>query len=163
MPARETSGTPVSEPLFTLKPALATDYRWLWELKRQTMRPYVELTWGSWDDAVQEAFFRRNFSSETVQIIQVEEQNAGLLNLEHEAGELFLANLQIAPGWQNRGLGTAVIRTVLESARTLQKPIRLQVLRVNTGALRLYARMGFSTYQESPTHFLMRWQPATGR
>ncbi|MEO7599257.1 MAG: GNAT family N-acetyltransferase [Opitutus sp.] len=161
MPARETSGTPVSEPLFTLRPATAADYRWLWELKRQTMRPYVEETWGGWDDAAQEAFFRRNFSSETVQIIQVDDRNAGLLNLEHEARELFLANLQIAPDWQYRGLGTAVIRTLLETARALQKPIRLQVLRVNTSALRLYARMGFATYQESPTHYLMRWRPAT--
>ena len=163
MAERESSEVSVSEPLFTLKAASAADYTWLWELKRQTMRPYVEQTWGSWDDSAQEAFFRRNFSSETVQIIQVDEQNAGLLNLEQEPGELFLANLQIAPAWQNRGLGTAVIRTLLETARTLHHSIRLQVLRVNTGAARLYARLGFTVYQESPTHLLMRWRPAPTR
>ena len=158
MAERAISGTPVSEPLFTLRPATSADYEWLWQLKRQTMRPYVEQTWGTWDEAAQEAFFRRNFSSETVQIIQVDDQNAGLLNVEQERGELFLANLQISPAWQNRGLGTAVIRTVLESARSLQQSVRLQVLRVNTAALRLYARLGFVAYHETPTHLLMRWR-----
>ena len=61
------------------------------------MRPYVELTWGQWDDPLQEEFFRRNFSSETVQIISMEGQDAGLLNVEREADEIFLANLQILP------------------------------------------------------------------
>lgn len=151
--------THVPELLFTLRPATAADYQWLWELKRQTMRTYVEDTWGDWDDATQEAFFRRNFSSETVQIILVEGRKAGLLNLETEPAETFLANLQIHPDFQHRGLGTAVLRTLLESGRALQRPIRLQVLQVNAGALRLYSRLGFSVIKETGTHFIMRWDP----
>jgi len=149
----------VTDLLHTLRPATAADYQWLWELKRLTMRPYVEQTWGSWDDSTQEAFFRRNFSSETVQIITVDGQNAGLLNVEREPNGIFLANLQIHPSFQNRGLGTAVLQTVMGSAKALRIPVRLQVLRVNSAALRLYSRLGFVTYQETPTHHLMRWQP----
>jgi ribosomal protein S18 acetylase RimI-like enzyme len=145
--------------LYTLRPATAADYQWLWELKRHTMRPYVEQTWGTWDDATQEEFFRRNFSSETVQIITVEGLNAGLLNVERAAAEIFLANLQIHPSFQNRGLGTAVIRTLLDSAQALNLPVRLQVLRVNVAAFRLYSRLGFITYNENATHLMMRWQP----
>ena len=143
----------------TLRPAEAADYQWLWELKRLTMRPYVELTWGHWDNAAQEEFFRRNFSSETVQIISVNGEDAGLLNTEREGSEIFLANLQIHPAFQNRGLGSAVLRTVLESAAVLNLPVRLQVLRVNHGAVRLYSRFGFKVYDETPTHRLMRWHP----
>lgn len=151
--------TSTPELFYALRPATPSDYRWLWELKRLTMRPYVEQTWGQWDDIAQEAFFRRNFSSETVQIIEVEGRNAGLLNVEREPAEIFLANLQIHPDFQNRGLGTAVLRALLESARNLDSPIRLQVLKVNTAALRLYARLGFALYKETSTHSLMRWQP----
>ena len=151
--------THVPELLFCLRPVVSADYQWLWELKRLTMRPYVEQTWGEWDDFTQEAFFRRHFSSETVQIIIVEGQNAGLLNIEREPAETFLANLQIHPSFQNRGLGTAVIRSLLETGRVLQLPIRLQVLSVNTSAQRLYARLGFSTYKETGTHRMMRWDP----
>jgi ribosomal protein S18 acetylase RimI-like enzyme len=145
---------------YHLRPAAAADYQWLWELKRLTMRPYVELTWGHWDDALQEEFFRKNFSSETIQIISTEGQDAGLLNVEREPGEIFLANLQIMPEFQNRGFGSAVLREVLESAAALRLPVRLQVLRVNAGAARLYARFGFHIYSESSTHRLMRWRPA---
>jgi ribosomal protein S18 acetylase RimI-like enzyme len=144
---------------YTLRPASAADYQWLWELKRLTMRPYVELTWGHWDDPLQEEFFRKNFSSETIQIISMEGQDAGLLNVEREPDEIFLANLQILPAFQNRGLGSAVLRELLESAAVLGQPVRLQVLRVNAGAARLYARFGFQTYHESLTHRSMRWQP----
>lgn len=123
------------------------------------MRPYVELTWGHWDDATQEEFFRRNYSSETIQIISIDGHDAGLLNVEQEADEIFLANVQIHPSFQNRGVGSAVLRELLESASTLGLPVRLQVLRVNAGAARLYARHGFQLYNQTPTHLLMRWKP----
>lgn len=144
---------------FTLRPATAADYPWLWSLKRLTMRYYVEETWGSWDDAAQEAFFRRTYRSDTVQLVVVDGRNAGLLHLEREPAALFLANIQIHPDFQNRGLGTAVIRDVLASARTLGLPVRLQVLQVNTAARQLYQRLGFAISGETPTHVLMRWQP----
>jgi ribosomal protein S18 acetylase RimI-like enzyme len=148
------------DPVPTLRPAEAADYQWLWELKRLTMRPYVELTWGHWDNAAQEEFFRQNFSSETVQIILLNGEKTGLLNTEREASEIFLANLQIHPNFQNRGLGSAVLRTVLDSAKALKLPVRLQVLRVNQAAVRLYSRFGFEVYDETPTHRLMRWAPS---
>jgi ribosomal protein S18 acetylase RimI-like enzyme len=134
------------------------DYAWSWELKRLTMRPYVEATWGVWDDVAQEDFFRHNFRSDLIQIIMVNGRDAGLLHVEREPAELFLANVQIHPAFQNRGLGTAVIKTVLESARALQISVRLQVLKVNRGALRIYERLGFVTFKETPTHFIMRWR-----
>jgi len=144
---------------FILRPATAADYDWLWNLKRTTMRPYVELTWATWDDAIQERYFRAIYCSVTVQIIVVGGRNAGLLHVEQEPGAIFLANIQVHPDFQNRGLGSAVIRSLLESARSLQLPVRLQVLKVNTAAQRLYARLGFIFSGETPTHQLMRWHP----
>lgn len=135
------------------------DYAWLWDLKRQTMRTYVEQTWGHWDEGLQEEFFRRNFSSETVQIISFEGQNAGLLNIERDQDEIFLANLQVHPSFQNRGLGSAVLRELLDSVAGLNLSVRLQVLRANPAATRLYTRFGFVIYSETPTHLLMRWRP----
>ena len=146
-------------PPFILRPATPADYTWLWELKRLTMRPYVEQTWGGWDDDAQEKFFRRSFSSETVQIVVVASRNAGLLHVEREPDAIFLANIQIHPEFQNDGLGTAVIRALLDSAQALNLPVRLQVLKVNTAAQRLYARLGFVPSGETLTHQLMRWRP----
>jgi len=143
-------------PPFTLRPATADDYTWLWEVKRLTMRPYVEQTWGTWDDRAQERFFRRHFSPTTIDVIEVDGQNAGLLNVEREPDALFLANIQIHPDFQNRGLGAAVVGTVLETGRSLGLPVRLQVLKVNTRARDFYLRLGFRPYGENLTHFLLR-------
>lgn len=146
-------------PPFTLRPATPADYAWLWTLKRDTMRPYVELTWGSWDDGAQERFFRRSFDAQLIQIVVAGGRDAGLLHVEREPGELFLANIQIHPDHQNRGLGTAVVRTVLTSAAALRLPVRLQVLRVNTRAHQLYLRLGFVAAGDTPTHLVLRWLP----
>lgn len=141
---------------FSLRAATNDDYDWLWNVKRLTMRPYVEQTWGTWDDSAQERFFRRHFNPHTLQVIVVTGRDAGLLDLEREPDSLFLANIQLHPDFQNRGLGAAVMRTVMETARTLRLPLRLQVLKANQRALGFYARLGFHTYQETLTHYLMK-------
>lgn len=123
------------------------------------MRVHVESTWGSWDDLAQEAFFRRSFSPDTVQVVIADGQSAGLLHVEPKPAEIFLANIQIHPAFQRRGLGTAVIRTVMESGRLLGLPVRLQVLTVNTAARDLYLRLGFAIAGETATHVVMRWHP----
>jgi ribosomal protein S18 acetylase RimI-like enzyme len=145
---------------FILRPAGAADYEWLWNLKRLTMRPYVEQTWGIWDDFAQEEFFRHSYRAESVQVVVVDRADAGLLHVEREPQELFLANIQIHPDFQNRGLGSAVVRTVIETGRQLRLPIRLQVLRVNTRARLLYERLGFSVSNDTGTHTIMRKLPA---
>ena len=144
---------------FILRPARAADYEWLWNLKRLTMRPYVEQTWGVWDDFAQEEFFRHSYRAESVQVVVVDRADAGLLHVEREPAELFLANIQIHPDFQNRGLGSAVVQTVIETGQQLRLPIRLQVLKVNFRARQLYERLGFSVSQDTGTHTIMRKLP----
>jgi len=146
-------------PRFILRPATEQDYAWLWSVKRLTMRPYVEQTWGGWDEEAQEEFFRENFVPANMRVIVVEGQDAGLLHVEREAGEIFLANIQLLPEFQNRGLGTAVVRGVLDEARAAGLPVRLQVLKPNRPARRLYERLGFAVIDETGTHLRMRAVP----
>jgi GNAT superfamily N-acetyltransferase len=75
--------------------------------------------------------------------------------VEEGPAEIFLGSLLILPGYQGRGLGTAVIRDVIGRAERLGLPVALQVLKVNP-AIRLYQRLGFATVGETATHFLMR-------
>ena len=152
---------PPRSPAFTLRPAEPGDYDALWRLKKLTMQTYVEQTWGAWDEETQEAFFRRNYRSDTVQVVMVDGKTAGLLEVTREPGEIFLANVQVHPDLQGRGLGTMLVRHVLEAAAMLQVPVRLQVLKVNAGARRLYARLGFVECGDTATHILMRHRPTS--
>ncbi|MEO6567772.1 MAG: N-acetyltransferase, partial [Opitutaceae bacterium] len=147
---------------FTFRAASESDYAWLWQLKRLTMRTYVEAMWGGWDDAAQEDFFRRNFLPATIRVIVVDGQDVGLLHVERETEALFLANLQILPEFQNRGLGSAVVRRVIEEAHAMGLGVvRLQVLKSNQPARRLYERLGFELTQEGSMHDQMRLSRVT--
>jgi ribosomal protein S18 acetylase RimI-like enzyme len=134
------------------------DYLWLWSLNRETMRTYVEQTWGKWDDDWQAERFRKNFRPDHVQVIVLDGHDAGLLHVERSPEEINLVNIQIAPEFQNRGLGTEVMHALLAEARREKLPLRLQVLKVNP-ARRLYERIGFAVVAETETHYQMRWTP----
>lgn len=140
-------------PDFQLRQATAEDFEFLWNLHRAAMRPYVEETWG-WDEAVQARRFREAFDPTHRQIVIVDGRPAGVLQVDDLPRAVFLANVEIDPAHQRRGVGTALVESVLDRARTLGLPVTLQVLRVNP-ARRLYERLGFRVTGETGTHVLM--------
>jgi ribosomal protein S18 acetylase RimI-like enzyme len=142
-------------PIYCFRPATEEDFSWLWELKKQTMRPYVEQTWGPWDDGVQDIFFRQGFFPEKLQIVRVNDRDAGLLEVERDGRGIFLSRIEIAPEFQGRGLGTAIVRDLADEARRQRVPLQLQVLKVNP-ARRLYERLGLRVVGETSTHLQMQ-------
>ena len=65
-----------------------------------------------------------------------------LLGRRGETG--YIAGMGVAPTHRGRGLGEAVMRAVLESARDRGvKHVQLEVLVQNAAAIRLYERLGF--------------------
>ncbi|MCC6414784.1 MAG: GNAT family N-acetyltransferase [Opitutaceae bacterium] len=142
----------------TLRAATAADRDWLWTLSRATMKTHVEQTWGRWDDVEQAERFQKNFQPQRLQIIVVNGHDAGLLHVERTPADIFLASILLAAEFQNRGLGTAILHSLLAEAHREKLPLRLQVLKVNP-ARRLYERLGFTVTAETPTHYQMRWTP----
>ncbi len=145
--------------IITYRPAIASDRDWLFDLKRATMRDHVAAVYG-WDDAVQRWLFEDKFDPAKMRIIRVEGRDAGMLEVEERADHFYLARIEILPALQNQGLGSTVIRSILEDAEKKTKPVLLQVLRPNP-ARRLYERLGFRVWNESATHYQMRKEPQT--
>lgn len=139
------------------RPAKDEDREWLWTLKRATMREYVAAVFG-WEDEAQRRMFEAKFEPARLRIIQSEGRDVGLLEYEERADHFFLARLEILPVFQNRGIGSAVIGAVIETAQAEAKGVRLQVLRSNP-ARRLYERLGFLPEEETATHCRMRREP----
>lgn len=126
------------------------------------MRDYVSATYGPWDRESQRARFNQRFVPSEIRILRQGERDIGILRVEERDGMLFLANLQILPELQRRGLGAAAVRMFLADADRRGLGAWLQVLRVNP-ARRLYERLGFRVFRETETHFLMRLsKDATG-
>jgi len=140
-------------PAYTLRPATAEDYPFLYDLHVATMKEYVAQTWG-WDNAVQQAMFRENFTPERGRIVMVDGRAVGVFTAERRPAEWFIWAIAIGPEMQGRGLGAALLRDQLATAARDGLPTRLQVLLVNP-ARQLYERLGFAIIDETPTHYLM--------
>ena len=129
----------------------STDFDFLWLLHNAALKEYVEKTWG-WDENRQRELFAEGFDTNNGEIIVVGGADAGYLcTIEKEAATL-LVSIRILPEYQNRGIGTKIIKDV--SAKS-KKHVRLQVLKINP-AQNLYRKLGFETVGETETHFLMQ-------
>jgi putative acetyltransferase len=88
-----------------------------------------------------------------VNLVAVDADGAlcGELHVERMKIALFahvLTDLTVAvdPNWQGRGVGSALFRALIDTARTLTPPVRrieLWTGAANLGAQRLYQRLGF--------------------
>lgn len=136
-----------------LRAATANDRGFLWELHRTALRPAVEATWG-WDDAFQVHYFNEHFATTDRFIVCVDGLDAGVLQFTIKGDHVFLASVALLPDYQGRGLGTELVKVVVEEGRRRNLPVRLQVLKANR-AKALYERLGFEAYGESETHVLM--------
>ena len=124
----------------------------MFRVTEQAMRAYVEEAFGSWDSAVQRRRSEESFDPATYRLILIDEVRAGILVVEDRPSDLFLAKIFMLPEFQRRGVGTVLIRQLIERAGKERKPLRLRVLRVNTAARRLYARLGFAVTRSTADH-----------
>lgn len=88
------------------------------------------------------AWYRRKIQQHIQEYtrITVDGLLAGFYRFSSAGDKMEIDDLYILPAFQNRGIGTAVIETCLAQA---ELPVFLYVFQKNTGALRLYQRMGF--------------------
>jgi GNAT superfamily N-acetyltransferase len=138
---------------YRLRSASYLDFSFLYDLNVLTMQSYVAQTWG-WNDAFQQAYFREHFKPALYRIIIVDDVAAGAVSVEHLQDEVHLAELQLLPDYQHRGIGTRIIQSIYIDAALDGLPVTLQVLKVNP-ARQLYERLGFHITGETETHFLM--------
>ena len=141
-------------PSIRLRPATSNDAEFAYEVLEQTMRNYVEATWGEWSEARSREEMTKDASDGQSQIIELGSLRIGLLRLEEHSTHLQLEQLFVLPQYQRQGIGTLLLERVLEQARIRQLPVRLRVLRVNP-ARGLYERKGFKVVSETPERFFM--------
>jgi ribosomal protein S18 acetylase RimI-like enzyme len=147
----------------TLRRATKGDYQFLYELHLQSLREYIEQTWG-WDEDWQADYFWRKFDISDKRIVQYEGEDIGCLEVEDRGDQIFLSYIAIAPEFQGKGIGTRLIEAVLMQGRTREVPVALKVLKANP-AWKLYERLGFTVTATSETHYWMiaHPQPTSGQ
>jgi ribosomal protein S18 acetylase RimI-like enzyme len=137
----------------TLRKASMADYEFLYRLHKDALKPYIEKTWG-WEEEWQIKHFREHFDPAIRKIIQVQGEDIGCISVQDQGDSLFIAYIAILPTYQRRGIGTYLIRNIIQEAEKRKIPIRIQTLKVNP-ARELYERLGFRITGSTETHYLM--------
>ena len=138
-----------------LRKASQDDKEFAYQVKRTSLREYVELVWG-WDDDRQRQLHARRFSEQDFRVIEVDGEDVGIMSVAVKPACVFVNQLYLLPEHQGRGIGRTCMLVVMEQGNSLGLPVRLQVLKVNPRAVTFYKRLDFEVTGETDTHFLMQ-------
>ena len=140
----------------TLRPAVAADF----EACRRTY--FAETDWINerlgLKRADQESMFRKLWNPTQVCIIQADGVDVGWLQTVVSKSEHMLGQIFVDARFQRRGIGTEVLRRIIEEASRLSLPVRLAVVKFNPSR-RLYERLGFRVTHEDDRKVYMTREP----
>ena len=141
--------------MFEFRQATEDDWDFLVLLRRTTMGAHIDRAGVDYDEEFQTQRIRHKY--DCAQIVVLDGEDIGLLKVSKEADPWQLIQIQLAPGFQGRGLGTALLDGVLAAAQEEGVAVELRVYKTNP-AKRLYERRGFVVVGQSERGFAMRWE-----
>ncbi|PWK60650.1 GNAT family N-acetyltransferase [Roseicyclus mahoneyensis] len=148
----------------------ATDTDFLFRVYASTREWEFRLT--LWSEAEKQAFLRRQFDLQDRhyqvtfpdairRIITQGAVDIGRLYVQRQDACLRIIDFSLLPEARGRGIGTDILRSLMNEAHGGKVPVRLNVERASP-ALRLYLRHGFTPTGQTGHHVALEWRPATG-
>jgi len=133
-----------------------------------TSRDY-ELDLAQWNPEQRMAFMETQFHAQRIHytthypkawfwIIEMRGLAIGRVYLETSADPIMLMDIILLPPHRNKGIGTAVVKAILDMGKARNQRVRIYVEKMNP-ALRLYQRLGFVTEEDTGPHYLMYYTP----
>lgn len=110
---------------------------------------------------MQNTSYRMHYPGAAFTIIQVDGVDVGRLYVDRQDRCLRLIELTLAPEWCGRGLGTDLLRSLMNEAHGGKVPVQLCVQK-ESRALGLYLRHGFVVTRDLGHYHEMAWHPDTG-
>jgi len=144
-----------------MRAATASDVEAVVELRAVVMRPDLERL-GRYDEHRVRQRLRDGFGPAHTWIIEVDGVLAGCVALRPGEDAHWLEHFLLAPHLHGNGVGTAVLRELLQRCDRDGATVRLNVLQ-GSPARRLYERHGFTTEAEDPVDVYMVRPPVPGR
>ena len=123
-----------------------------------------------WSDSQRDAFLQIQFKAQQDQyrlnhpdlnykVVAREDEVIGQLISASTDEEIHILDISLLPGFRNRGIGTRLLRGLLEEAMRLKKNVNLQV-QINNPACHLYQRLGFLDMGGDEVFRQLTWQPS---
>lgn len=143
-----------------LRPATPADQELARRIHHAAYREVVTRQFGGWDEAMQDGFFLKEWQPSEIHFVRAEGREIGIIQRRVHADHIEIAELQILPEFQGKGIGSRLIRAEIDAANRAGLPLKLQVLKENR-AQHLYRRLGFEDTGSTDTHIIM-WRQASG-
>ena len=139
---------------YGLRNITENDYDFIYQVKKDAYKKYVEICFGSWEEKQQKEYFKKFIETykEGAFIITLEGRDIGFYNGCTTDNKYEIGNICIIPEYQNRGIGTDILKEVLSENQG--KEIIIQYFKQNPVG-RLYERLGFKLIGETQFHYQM--------
>ncbi|HYH85758.1 MAG TPA: GNAT family N-acetyltransferase [Pyrinomonadaceae bacterium] len=151
-----------------LRPASDEDYEDLVRIYAGTRADELaQVSW--WDDEQKLAFCRSQYEAQKMEydarfpdaeydVILLEGRMVGRLWVVRGDEEIRLLDIALVPEAQNRGVGTALLKRLIDESRQTGKRLRHMVFVLNEAALRFYDRLGFEVFEDLGGYKHMEWK-----
>jgi ribosomal protein S18 acetylase RimI-like enzyme len=149
---------------FSLSNVNESDFDVYFAISRVCYEKYVDEYFGGWDNDFQLEMntnaFNKHIKQSTFKKIFLFDEIVGFLAFNDLEDKIDGVIIQMTEKARNKGIGSFYLEHITAIAKSENKPIFLQVFKSNP-AQGLYERYDFKTYEESSSHYLMRYDPST--
>ena len=107
--------------------------------------------------AAQHRYYQESYTSSRFDVVLVDGRPAGRLYVARWPEELRVIDIALLPEFRRRGIGTALLRNLLEEGSARRLPVRIHVERHNP-ALVLYEGLGFRLVEDRGVYLFLEWR-----
>ena len=132
-----------------------TDYEFVYEVKKNAYKKYVEQCWGKWDDIDQKNRFKESMEKtfDRTYIIMFNDKRIGFYQGQVvNERTYYIENICIIPEYQGKGIETEILKSVLNEYS--DENIEIQYFKQNPVG-NLYKKLGFEPNGETEFHYQM--------
>ena len=141
--------------LIKLIPADETHREFSYQVKKEAEGDYIISMFG-WDEDVQRDFHARAWQEQKPDIITYDGKPIGTVATVEDGDCIEIGQFFILPEYQNKGIGTHLLKNILDEADRLSRNVTLKFLK-NNRAESLYVRHGFRlVYTSEVAHHMER-------
>jgi ribosomal protein S18 acetylase RimI-like enzyme len=143
-----------------LRPARPRDYLFARSLYLDGARRHLSKI-GRWSRPRLALKFRNGYKQAQTQVVCFDGHDVGWIQIAEFVGRLHLRQLHLVASRRGLGIGSRLIKNLLERATALGKPVTLEVMYGNR-AMSLYRRLGFRQTGQDADKIQMIWRPRRG-
>lgn len=104
--------------------------------------------------------YRAMFPAARYEVITLNDAPVGRLITDESQGRFHIVHIALLPEWRNRGIGFALMASVLDEPRRRGMTCEATVALDNQSSLRLWSRLGFTERAHGDTDFILEWRPS---